>query len=379
MFFVMHNSQISASLQHVPENSASTSPIKSPDRYRWHPVVRSKSDGTFNVGFTPKSKKVAESAGKALYAFRKKTVSELGTSNTLSPGSRYYVGKTDRCPIERSREHLQFSAWRQKANEDDTNAGTCRSLHRDFQECIGNGDSLEGRFEVSLLKTCDGNDDVFMEDLEREAIQKFGEKENLYNKNNGGGGGTSRSEYLRRSSKLTVVQTDFFSKKLPVRVVPAKDKCNLFEPVKWFRAFVGESGRVMLRLPIDVASFKGVCVYVWRTKNDGRRLYGYTGQKAVSERVDGYFKKCTHPDLLRVLKEKPHMLEFSLVELVGPGLDPGDRERAYITAFNTSKHYFGYNRNKGGGGGRPMIRPDKPQNLSQSVTDSRKYVSITLR
>lgn len=333
----------SASLREPPKTPESSPNkkfvLKTPEK--WYPITVS-DENQLQVQFSPSTSE--SRARPCLYALRKTEVSPSHPTVTIgkiSPSEKRQIGFTYRGAQVRTQEHLR------KKFKDPTSHPFYADLEK-WRTMPRESAGETSRMEVGIIESFpDGiPEGIFLEKLEERAIKES--RHSLYNQQVGGGGITRR-EFIRRNKQKILT-----SRKLPIPTIRLKNVEGIFEPKKWYPCSTFQGEWISLKLPLSIALFHGQFIYVWRTKDDNRRLYGFSGQKTVAVRINYYFQEHSHKELLARIRKNPKNLEFSLVERVAHDQDPGDRERAYIEAFGTHLPEYGYNRNRGGGGARPM-------------------------
>lgn len=377
---------IPSTLPTPPPCDPHVSPLKTPTK--WYPIVPNQEDPLrLSILFTPGSSQVTTGTVPALYAIRKAPTSPSHPSVILaemSPSERMNIGFTYRNGRTRGQEHLQPSKRNLRVIDfpvipstigSSSDENKSNSLYEDLEKLrqlsLLHPDA-SGRMEFGLIKTFpDGvPDGVYLEELEKKAISQSSHP--LYNKQLGGGGIT-RKEHLRR--KRTRLLS---APKLPFCNLPSEKGEGLYEPTRWYSCIQSDDGWICLKLPHSIASFSSEFIYVWRTKNDNKRLYGFSGQMSVANRVNSYFQNHTNKTLLALIRQNPQNFEFSLAEVVSGDQDPGEREKAYIRAYKSNIPRYGYNRNRGGGGARPMIRPDLASQPIEAAELKKTYKMIRI-
>lgn len=350
---------------------------------KWYPIVPDENNPkNLNILLTPSGHDFFKNNVPSIYVLRKAPVDSSHPAMieaNMSPTERRSIGFTYRGPLKRIGEHLQKSKrvraidFSSASPTESTAPKRSSTLYEDLEKDRQLSLSIpeyQPRFQCGVMKAFPSGvpENVHLEDLEKIAIS--GSKHPLYNRQCGGGGITAE-EHLRRKRMIPYCPTP-----LPFSNPPSTIDQTLYEPSQWFSCKVNKAGWVCLKLPSNIALFKSEYIYVWRTKTDDRRLYGFSGQKSVASRVNSYFQNHSHKDLVREIQKHPENLEFSLAETVPADKDPGEREQNYIQAYNTQDPKFGYNRNKGGGGARPMTVHQRFSAKSEKQTSSSSYIKI---
>jgi len=238
------------------------------------------------------------------------------------------------------------------------------STKTEFQEAVSKHLESGGspsRFSLGTVKELH-LDDHFGE-AEKTAIIASKSHINGFNKNSGGGGGMSKVLYVEKKRRREI-ETEMLPeckeikqrRKIEDEILSkctekSKKDENLREPTNWHYCSMGPKGPELI-LPENVARFSSDAIYVFECK--GKRLYGYTAQGELAKRLRSYFNGNSHPELLAEISQSPQNVRFALVESIGQN-DPGERENAYITAYETYKPEKGYNRTKGSNGCRPFL------------------------
>ncbi|MCB1112971.1 MAG: hypothetical protein H7A37_09465 [Chlamydiales bacterium] len=253
----------------------------------------------------------------------------------IKAGERRYIGATSRSLFARGNEHAR-NKIKQLVEKENLSPSAVKIGRVAF---VPEGEKIENLEQWLILQT----------------------KSHLngLNGNSGKGGGLTKASYMKR--KLNAE-----NEPLPIRTKPSPVSADLREPIRWYP--LDTEG--VLSLPAKVAEYSGEAIYVFEA--DGKRLYGYTGQNMLQERLKGYFNENSHPELLKIVRERPESVKFSLVEAVASDQDLGDRERAYILAYKT--HEIGFNRTRGGNGCRPYYT-NKRRRLAPSAEP---FVSIKI-
>lgn len=318
---------------------------KTPQFNKIYPVDISPTSNKPKIYFTPSVLNNKKKVSPAVYAFIKE-------ENENSP-NKVYVGETYRNIYERGNEHLNKGLNNNKEN----------SLYSDLYKAKSDSEELK-RFKVAIINRDDSSSE-YLEDKEDRIIEIFKNKSNykVYNKTKGSNGTITKKEYQRRRNLMPNKEIS----PLPIRTKPSSHN-GLRSPVKWYKTKTNNNGDTYLPLPKKVANSSGPLIYVWETA-DHRRKYGVTCD-LVKTRLSGYFNNGNKSLNLKGAK-------FSLVEKIPSHIDPHEREQTYIITKKT--HIDGHNKNRGGGGGYPRIKP-KPKAAKQLFTteENRKTFNIKI-